>query len=319
MNDERFSVLNPAGPAAQRLAHLGGPVLLLFLVVTLVVWGLLFALVLRRRGTLEEHAPIDRKGGEGWILIGGFLLPVLTFAGIFFATLRTLSAFPMEDRHDGTPEILVVGHQWWWEVHYLGGGPSLQVTTANEIHIPAGRPMVIDLQTRDVIHSFWVPRLHGKVDLIPGQTNHIRLQADRAGVYAGECAEFCGLQHANMRLLVVADPPEAFARWLAHQRGPAAAPRTVSAHRGQLLFQNRACSLCHTVRGTPALGSVGPDLTHLGSRRTIAAGSLPNDIADLHAWALNAPSLKPGVKMPALAQFRGGEIHDLVDYLRGLE
>lgn len=315
----RYSTLAPAGPAADRLAGLGIPILLLFLAIVIVVWALLAALVFRRHGTLEEHAPIDAQGGMGWVLIGGFLLPVLAFAGVFLATLRTMSAFPMEAHHGGRPaEIRILGRQWWWEVQYLGARPDLQVTTANEIHIPVGRPVEIELETRDVIHSFWVPRLHGKVDLVPGQPNRIRIQAGRPGVYPGECAEFCGLQHANMRLLVIAEPPQAFARWLEHERKPALAPRTVSAHRGRVLFMSRACSLCHTVRGTPALGSVGPDLTHLGSRRTIAANTLPNNLADLHAWVTNAPSLKPGVKMPELAQFRGDELHDLVEYLREL-
>lgn len=314
----RYSVLSPGGPAAHKLSSLGWPILLVFLFIVAVVWVLLLLVVLRRRGSLDEHAPVDAGGGERWVWIGGFLLPVLVFAAVFVATLTTLGQFPMA-HHPGQPEIEVVGHQWWWEVHYTGGGPDRRVTTANELHIPVGRPVEIEVRTTDVIHSFWVPRLHGKVDLIPGHPNRVRIQADRPGTYTGECAEFCGLQHANMRMLVIAENPSDYQRWLARQRGPAAVPRTASSLSGQQIFQTHACALCHTVRGTAALGNIGPDLTHLASRQTLAANTLPNNVANLHAWVVNAPSLKPGVKMPALAQLNGNELHQLVDYLRSLQ
>lgn len=315
---QRYSTLDPAGPAARRLYHVGGPVLLIFLAIVVIVWALLLWVSLRRRGTLEEHAPVDAGGGERWILIGGFLLPVMVFAGVFVATLDTLDAFPMHD-HGGTAEIQVLGHQWWWEVHYVTGRPDQEIITANELHVPVGRPVEIELISRDVIHSFWVPRLHGKVDLVPGHPNHVRIQADRAGVFPGECAEFCGLQHANMRFLLVAEPSADYQRWLAREVMPAAEPRTAEAQYGRQVFLTHACALCHTVRGTPAHGLVGPDLTHLGSRGAIAAGTLANNVANLHAWATDAPSLKPGVKMPALAQLDGNELHALVDYLEQLK
>jgi cytochrome c oxidase subunit II len=163
-----------------------------------------------------------------------------------------------------------------------------------------------------------VPQLHGKVDLVPGMVNHIRLQADAPGVYRGECAEYCGVQHAHMILYVIAEPDDRFDAWLAAQRQPATTPASDAATRGKRHFETRACALCHTVRGTPALGSVGPDLTHVASRGTIAGGMLPNHIANLHAWATHAQSLKPGAQMPDIAQFRGDELHDLVEYLRTL-
>src|SRR5207237_4857130 len=162
--------------------------------------------------------------------------------------------------------------QWWWEVQYRMGDLTQYVTTANEIHIPAGRPVDLQLVSADVIHSFWAPRLHGKVDLIPGMDNRIRLQADRPGVYQGACAEFCGLQHARMRFVVVAEESPAFEAWLEHQRQPAAARvSSASGERGKPLFMNVACVLCHTVRGTDARGTVGPDLTHFAQRRLIGA------------------------------------------------
>jgi cytochrome c oxidase subunit 2 len=176
----------------------------------------------------------------------------------------------------------------------------------------------IALATADVIHSFWVPPLHGKVDLVPGMVNHIRIQADQPGRYPGECAEYCGMQHANMKLYVVAEPPERFERWLEAQRRPANPPDTDQARAGQQVVVEGACALCHTVRGTPALGTVGPDLTHLASRQTIAGGMLPNNIANLHAWVTHAQSLKPGAEMPDLNQFTGDQLHALVAYLRTL-
>ena len=234
------------------------------------------------------------------------------------ATLGVLSAFPMDQTRRPAPAIRVIGHQWWWEVEYLVGDLPQHFRTANELHVPAGQPVDVELVTADVIHSFWVPRLHGKVDLVPGLRNQIRIQAALPGVYAGECAEFCGLQHANMRLQVVAETPAAYVDWLQRQRQPAATPVNAAARRGAQVFRDGACPMCHTVAGTGALATVGPDLTHVGSRLSLAAGTLPNDVADLHAWVVNAPSLKPGTQMPALTQLTGPQLHDLVAYLEEL-
>jgi cytochrome c oxidase subunit 2 len=192
------------------------------------------------------------------------------------------------------------------------------VTTANEIHIPAGRAIDIDLASSDVIHSFWVPELHGKVDLIPGMTNRIRVEADHPGTYRGQCAEFCGAQHAHMILLVIAETPEKFEQWLAEQRQPAATPATEQHVLGQQLFESRPCLLCNTIRGTLANGRVGPDLTHLGSRRMIAANMLENNTANLAAWVTHARSLKPGTVMPDVTQFDGEELQSIVGYLQHL-
>ncbi|MCA1828732.1 MAG: cytochrome c oxidase subunit II [Myxococcales bacterium] len=312
------SALHPSGPAARLLADLGWPILVFFTVTSVAMWALVAWVATRRTGTLLEHDGPDAKGGQKWVVYGGFVVPGVAFSAIFVATLRTMSAFPMDHHQHHGADIRVVGHQWWWEVQYVRGSLNDFVATANEIHVPAGQQIDVELVSADVIHSLWAPRLHGKVDLIPGMDNFIRLQADRPGVYEGGCAEFCGLEHAVMRFKVIADEPAKFEQWLAHQREPAPEPSSAEARRGKELFEHGACALCHTVRGTVARATVGPDLTHLAGRSTIAA-YLPRDVADLHAWIVNAPSLKPGTQMPALTHFTGEELHDLVDYLQTLK
>jgi cytochrome c oxidase subunit 2 len=195
--------------------------------------------------------------------------------------------------------IDVIGHQWWWDFQYRDVTPSDMVTSPNELHIPVGVPVVLRLQTRDVIHSFWVPSLHGKRDLVAGYTNHLWIQADTPGVYRGQCAEFCGHQHANMAFTVVAEPVDAFQTWLQQQRRPAAEPATDLQRRGRDVFLQSPCVSCHTVRGTDAGSRLGPDLTHVASRLTIAAGTLPNTRGHLAGWIADPQSIKPGVRMPA--------------------
>lgn len=314
------NLLAAGGPAARRLADVGWFVLIVFSVISLVMWLLIALLAVRRRGTLAEHAPWDAGGGMRWIAVGGITIPVIVLGILFVIALRVMSAFPMGDdeAHAPPPMLRVIGHQWWWEVEYLVGGETNRVVSANEIHIPAGRPVDIELRSADVIHSFWVPELHGKVDLIPGKANRIRVQADRAQTFRGECAEFCGPQHANMILLVRADAPADFQAWLERERRDAATPPTPGAIRGQQLVMSKACVLCHTIRGTGAHGMVGPDLTHLASRARIAGNQLDNNTANLSAWVTHAQSLKPYAKMPNLSVFSGEELRDVVTYLQTL-
>jgi cytochrome c oxidase subunit 2 len=190
-----------------------------------------------------------------------------------------------------------VGNQWWWEVRY----PDEDVVTANELHIPVGVPVTVNLTTDDVIHSFWVPRLTDKMDLIPGRTNALWFQADEPGTYLGECAEYCGLQHAWMQFRVIAVPQEEFGAWLDGQREAATAPQPESLlQEGQQLFLGSACVYCHTVRGTNASGQFGPDLTHLASRQTLAAGRLENNLGNLTAWIVDPQAIEPGTVMPTL-------------------
>jgi cytochrome c oxidase subunit 2 len=284
------------------------------------MWILIGWIALRRRGTLSEHAPWNASGDMRWVFIGGMLIPIVILAGIFVLGLRTMSAFPMGDQMKvPSPQVRVIGHQWWWEVHYLYGDVSQHVIGANEIHIPVGQQVDIDLESRDVIHSFWVPEIHGKVDLIPGMVNRIRIQADRPAVFRGECAEYCGPQHAHMILAVRADAPADFERWLAHAREPAPPPPDPLAEAGMQVFVNGPCALCHTIRGTDAHGLVGPDLTHVGSRLGIASESLPNNMATVEAWVTHAQSLKPYAQMPSLSMFTGEQARALAAYLRALQ
>jgi cytochrome c oxidase subunit 2 len=211
----------------------------------------------------------------------------------------------------------VIGHQWWWEVRYGDPAhPDFGFTTANEVHLPVGRPVRVRLRTADVIHSFWLPQIAGKTDLIPGQVNETWLEAERPGTSRGMCAEYCGLQHATMALAVTAESPESFARWAAAQRAGAAPPSTPEAQAGRVVFV-RSCGACHAVAGTDALGRVGPDLTHVASRPTIGAGALENTPANLARWITDAPAIKEGARMPAIP-LDDAELRAVVAYLRTL-
>ncbi len=312
------STLDPAGPAAKSISDLSWFVFILFTAVAVVMCSLIAWVATRRRGTFDEHEPVDAGGGQFWILIGGFAIPFVILAVVFILGLRAVTRFPLHDGHIMDPEIRLIGHQWWWEARYVSGPPDNQFATANEIHIPVGRPVNIELSSTDVIHSFWVPNLSGKVDLIPGRVNHMRLQADRPGVYSGKCAEYCGAQHANMRIVVVAHPENEFEAWRAHQLEPSSTPSTAQEVRGRELFLSSPCSLCHTIRGAAAGGAVAPDLTHLASRRGIAANALENNKANISAWVTHAQALKPSSMMPNVTQFSGDELQALVAYLQQL-
>lgn len=316
--------MHGASPAARSIANFGWLILIVFCVAAVVMWVLLSWLVFRRRGSFDEHDHVATDTGKGWIIYGGLAVPGAVLLVLFimmFGVLGSASTHSSADMKGGAapPEIRIVGQQWWFEAQYLGRQPYLNVTAPNEIHIPVGRAVRIELETRDVIHSFWIPRLQGKVDLVPGTVNHVALRAERAGLYHGECAEFCGPEHAKMRLLVVAEPEPVYQQWLARQRQAAPElPPTDAARRGQQVFMTAACPLCHTVRGTAARGSVGPDLTHVGSRLRIAGGALENDTANLTAWVTDAQSLKPGAHMPTLRQMSGQDLGALVSYLQSL-
>jgi cytochrome c oxidase subunit 2 len=215
-------------------------------------------------------------------------------------------------------QVRVTGHQWWWEVQYRDSLPQNWATTANEIHVPVGRPVVFELRSTDVIHSLWPPNLNGKRDLIPGNENSIWFQADSAGVYRGQCAEFCGHQHAKMGFLVIAEPQDSFRTWLAAQRDTAMTPTDSIALRGQEVFLSSSCVMCHTIAGTPAGSRIGPDLTHLASRRTIAAGTLPNTRGNLAGWIVNPQAIKPGVRMPS-TRLDSDDLQALLTYLETLK
>jgi cytochrome c oxidase subunit 2 len=308
------NIFNPAGPAAQTIAWLGW---LLFgvcaLVYVLVMLALVWALV-RRRQESDDSPRVERaltRTVSGAVGLTVLTLIVFTISSVFAG--RGLTS----PRGAGAVTIDAIGHQWWWEFQYRDVSPSEFVTSPNELHIPIGVPVVIKAMSRDVIHSFWVPNLHGKRDLIPGQVTNFWLQADRPGVYRGQCAEFCGHQHANMAFIVVAEPMRKFQTWIQHQRRAAMEPSTPDQEHGRQVFLDSQCVMCHTVRGTHAGSRVGPELTHIGSRATLAAGTLPNTAEHLAAWVRDPQAVKPGNRMPATPMSSENRAA-LLAYLRSL-
>jgi cytochrome c oxidase subunit II len=314
------SVLHPAGPMAERILGLWDLMYWICAAVFVMVMLALLAAVLRRRPKITDEDEEDLPGppppdthrrlikviGAATAITVVLLFVLLTGS---VATGRATASLP------GDPlSLKVTGKQWWWQVEYLDPVPSQSITTANEIHIPVGRPIKIQLESTDVIHSFWVPNLHGKKDLIPGFTNVIWIEADRPGVYRGQCAEFCGFQHAHMALLVIADPPERFRAWAEAQRQSSAPPRTPVQARGRYLVERLPCANCHTIRGTQASGRLGPDLTHVASRRTLAAGTMPNNRGHLSGWLLDPQSIKPGSLMPPTAM-SSESLQAMLEYL----
>jgi cytochrome c oxidase subunit 2 len=269
-----------------------------------------------RRGFGDDTAGLKPGERAGWYVVvgAGIVLPVVVVATLFVISdlflIRTTQA-PASTATRLT--IRVIGHEWWWEVRY----PGTRAVTANEIHIPVRTPVRVEVQTADVIHSFWVPELNRKVDAIPEQTNVVELYADAVGRYRGQCAEFCGLQHTHMGMYVFAEAPADFRRWLAVEGSPAAPPASAAARRGRQVFLGGPCSSCHTIRGTDAQGFVGPDLTHLATRTTLGALTVANRRDDLSEWITSSQHLKPGNQMPDVNP-SAPDLQSLVVYLQGL-
>jgi cytochrome c oxidase subunit 2 len=310
------SAHGPASPQALLLDRLGDLLYVIAAVVFLLVVGALLAATVRRRRSDEdvEDPARERRMATAVAVAAGATVATLIGVLLFtFGSGRRLTATPPPD----ALQIRVTGHRWWWEVQYRDSSPARWATTANEIHVPVGRPVVFELQGGDVIHSFWVPNLGVKRDMLPDQTTSIWFQADTPGVYRGQCAEFCGYQHAKMAFLVVADPPERFTGWLERLRDSASTPVDALARRGEDVFLAKSCVLCHAVAGTPAGGRAGPDLTHLAGRRTIAAATLPNTRGHLAGWILDPQRIKPGAGMPPSA-LEPGELQALLAYLGSL-
>jgi cytochrome c oxidase subunit II len=307
----RASTLDPGGSGAERISHLTWLLIAVMAIVYIVVLGVL-AMVIRRR--TERPA----RGGTGWALVGvvagGIVLPVVVITALAIVSVRSLADLTRAEAAGLTVDV--VGQQYWWEFHYReADGESL--ITANELHLPVGRRVQIRLHSTDVIHSFWVPALQGKLDLVPGKVNVTWLRADRAGTYHGQCAEYCGIQHALMRMVVVAQEPSDFAQWLAAQRKPAVVGTDERARRAEQLFLVH-CASCHRVRGTSAsFGTLGPDLTHVASRSTLAAGTFPNVKESLAGWIADPQAFKPGNLMPRVA-LPAEERQAVVDYVNGL-
>ncbi|HEX6332267.1 MAG TPA: cytochrome c oxidase subunit II [Actinomycetota bacterium] len=307
-NGDAPSVLDPQGESAQRIDGLWWLMLWISLAVLAVVAGLMAVAFLRgRREGLEVDASSSRWG-EPFVVVAGVIVPVVILTGVFVVSVRDLNAITREG-DDAELTIEVVGHMWWWEARYPGGA-----VTANEIHIPTGQTVRFEVTTVDVIHSFWVPQLAPKIDMVPGRTNVVDVRTGTPGTYRGQCAEYCGLQHANMALFVVAEPPGEFERWLENETAPAASPADQA---GLDAFLRSSCVGCHTVRGTDASGTLGPDLTHVASRETLGAGTIENTRENLADWIANPQTVKPGAVMPP-TEISAEELDLIVEYLQGL-
>ena len=291
------SVLTAAGIQAQHIESHWWLIFWTTLIVTIVVLGVLAAAVVR--GYRQHAAPGNDASLLTSIGVGTGVTVVILF-GLLFHSVITSRAVA-SDRTSGALEIEVMAQQWWWSIEYQHPEPEQRVRTANELHIPVGRAVAVKLLANDVIHSFWVPSLNGKLDAIPGHEATLWLRAERPGVYRGQCAEYCGFQHAHMAIVVVAEPADDFERWIQSQRRTANEPSSPEQRRGLQLVQRSACVMCHTIRGTAAGGRMGPDLTHLASRATLAAGILPRTPEHLADWIRDPQAIKPGNRMPALA------------------
>jgi cytochrome c oxidase subunit 2 len=320
VNVAPLGYLDAAGQRADTILPLTWFTAIVSVLVCVIIGVLLWIAARRSRstgGAEETRSVAVERGGNGlrWISIGLMISAV----PLLITLVWTMVALAKVSGPPRNPALVldVTGHQWWWEVRYNSDRPAQIFSTANEIHIPVGVPVLVRLHGGDVIHSFWVPKLSGKTDAIPGQTNLSWMQARRSGRYRGACSEFCGSQHANMAFEVVAEPPADYERWRAAELQPAPEPVSQSQIRGRALVQYR-CGLCHQVRGTHAGAISAPDLTHLMSRRTIAAGVIPNNAGSLAAWIQNAQGIKPGSLMPN-QYLSGDQLQDVQAYLETLK
>jgi len=311
------SVLDPKGPQAKRLAEL----IWIFSGISAVIWLAIIVVLLKavlrrspdRPDPLAIGAPTERRS-----IVAVAAATATTLVIVVVLTLLSyLSQRHLYAKQPSAVVVKITGHQWWWDVRYESDRPDHVVTTANELYIPAGEPITVRLAASDVIHSFWIPSLTGKQDLIPGQENELQFTADRLGTYRGQCAEFCGWQHARMGIIAVVLPKDQFSAWRTAQIRPAAAPEDAVGQKGAAIFQSKACVMCHTVRGSSAGSRVGPDLTHFGSRKSIASATLPMSRGNIAAWVLDPQGIKLGTNMPNVS-LAGEEIDPLVSYLEGL-
>ncbi|MEZ4408652.1 MAG: cytochrome c oxidase subunit II [Polyangiales bacterium] len=303
------SALDPAGESASRVASL----FWVMLVGAAVVWAAVVALTVWAARSRADEGPRTRSA---WLIIGGgAAVPTVVLTALLAVGLSMLPAM-VAPAPPGSLRVAVTGEQWWWRVRYPRDDGA--VTLANELHLPLGEPVDLTLDSADVIHSFWIPPLGGKLDMLPGRPNRLALRATRAGVFRGVCAEYCGDSHALMAFDVVVEPREALDRWLTHQAEPAATPTDPLAARGAALFVADGCGACHAVRGTVSDGRLGPDLTHVGSRRSLAAGTLRNEPDALTRWIARADALKPDAHMPAFAMLARDDLRALAAYLEAL-
>jgi cytochrome c oxidase subunit II len=314
--------INPAGPQSQNISRVWWLMFIVCSVVFVLVMIAVF-LTLRRRTDGPDEPPVleppaDQERRRRNVVISAVSITVIVLFVFLIASFSAGRSMTADLANKSGLNIEVTGFQWWWEVRYQDVDASNIFTTANEIHIPVGVPVTLSLRANDVIHSFWVPNLAGKKDLIPGKLNTIWLQADKPGVYRGQCAEYCGLQHAHMAFWVVAEPQEQFNAWRQNQTQAAVQPSTDSQKRGQQIFLSSTCVMCHAISGTPAGSNIGPNLTHVGSRQMIAAATLSNTREHLAQWIKDSQQFKPGNRMPQ-HNFSEADLQALLDYLQSLK
>ncbi len=302
------SLLKGRSPQAEAISTLFAHFFILALVVFLVVAGLVVYSLVRYRAKADAQEPRQRFGSKSlealWTVI-----PLLIVAALFVITFRTMAAVDPQSDPSRASDLIITGHQWWWEARYPNGA-----VTANEIHIPVGRRLRVQIESADVIHDFWVPQLGRKMDAVPGLSSYIWLEANAAGIYQGACAEFCGTQHAWMRLVVVAEPDTNFSVWLRRQAEPASGTTA----EGPRLFQEKGCGHCHAISGTEAAGRSGPDLTHMASRQILGSGISGNTAMNLAQWISDPQSAKPGNRMPRVP-LSNQDAQALLAYLETLE
>jgi cytochrome c oxidase subunit II len=311
------SAFKPMGPQAGRISTIWWYMFW----VSAAVWVIVVAVLLyalwrshKRKAPDASHEVDERMKRP---VIAATLVTVLILLGTLVYDVSLGNALATLPRESAL-RIRVTGHQWWWEVEYLDPVPGNIVTTANEIHVPVGEPIQIIGESNDVIHSFWAPNLTGKKDLIPGHVTATWFQADTPGVYRGQCAEFCGYQHAKMALLILAEPRSQFESWYKSQLQPAAPPSNAVTRQGEQVFMTKGCPICHTVGGTRAGGRIGPPLTHIGGAYTIGAGTLKNTRGNMAGWIVDPQRIKPGVRMPP-NDLSGPELQSLISYLESLK
>jgi cytochrome c oxidase subunit 2 len=302
------TILLPRSQDARQIAALGIVLLVIAAFIFIVVEGLLLLSLLRFRR--RKASDTEQVYGNTGLEVLWTVIPAIIVTVLFVLTVRTMADIQLAE---GQVPVNVTGHQFWWQFEYPEGG----FFTANEMHVPSDRSLELQIRAADVIHSFWAPQLGGKTDAIPGRTNHMSITKMTVGKYLGECAEFCGAQHARMRFWLVVDTPKAYAAWFRNQQLPAAPPTSADQKAGKAALETQACIGCHTIRGTAAAGMVGPDLTHVGSRSSLAAGTLKNTPPDMELWIADPQKVKPGNAMPKLP-LTAAQIRLISAYLEGL-
>lgn len=307
----------PVSPPAESIRDLSWLVFGVSAAIFLIVAGLLVYCIVRFRERPGDDREPPQIYGSNQIELAWTLVPTLIVLVLFLATARTINELQLRKPPEGALAVTIVGHQWWWEIRY----PKLGIVTANELHVPASgpsapRPTFLNLESVDVVHSFWVPQLAGKMDVIPNRTNNLWFEPTRTGTYLGQCAEYCGTQHAHMLLRVIVHEPADFDAWVGSQKRSEVVDAAVA--EGRRIFEATACVNCHTLGGTGASGTFGPDLTHLMARETIAAGAAANTPENLRAWLTNPSQIKPGVLMPAM-KLSDGDVDKLTAYLVSLK